>query len=355
MSVDAQFLIKHGDFTLDVAFTLPAKGITALFGPSGSGKTTLLRAIAGLEHQANNFLKVDDQVWQDTNYCLPAHKRPIGYVFQEASLFAHLTVLKNIEYGLKRVPAEHRHVSIERAIELLGIESLLQRKPGTLSGGERQRVAIARALAVSPRLLLMDEPLAALDAKRKQEILPYIESLSQTLDIPVIYVSHSPDEVARLADHLVLLENGRIKATDTIQNMLTRLDLPLAHARDAETLIEATVTGHDNEYALTYLSFTGGLVTVEHQSLEIGSHVRVRIAARDVSLTLLPQTGTSILNIYAATIDDMTNDGNSQVIVRLLINGIPLLARVTRKSAAILDLQPGKKIYAQAKSVALLA
>lgn len=355
MSVDAQFFARYGDFTLDVAFTLPANGITALFGPSGSGKTTLLRAIAGLTRQPGNYLKVEDQIWQDKNTCLPTHKRPVGYVFQEPSLFAHLTVLGNIEYGAKRLPANEQQIAIDKAIELLGIASLLERKPDTLSGGERQRVAIARTLAVSPRLLLMDEPLAALDMARKAEILPYIESLNQTLDIPVIYVSHSADEVARLADHVLLLDQGKVKAIDTIQNILTRLDLPLAHLAEAETLIEATVTGHDEDYALTYLSFKGGLVTVEHKDLIIGSLVRVRIAARDVSLTLTPQTGTSILNIYAAEIEALINEGDAQVTVRLLLNGVPLLARVTRKSAALLALHPGKKVFAQAKSVALLA
>ena len=355
MTIEARFHIDRGDFTLDVNLTIPSRGITALFGPSGSGKTTLLRAIAGLEHYRGGFLKVGDRIWQQDNHCLPPHKRPLGYVFQEASLFTHLSVQRNLDYGCKRVPKSEQKITQEQAIELLGIEQLLQRKPDTLSGGERQRVAIARALSVSPSLLLMDEPLASLDQARKQEILPFIESLQQTLDIPVIYVSHSADEVARLADHMVLLDTGSVVATGAIQDMLTRLDLPLAHGRDAEALIEATVSGHDDEYDLTYLDFTGGRFTVGRKELSPGTSVRLRIAARDVSLTLAHQSGTSILNIFPATVDELINEGKSQVTVRLIVGDVPMLARVTRKSASILELKPGKQVYAQAKSVALLS
>lgn len=340
---------------LDVELSVPAEGITALFGPSGCGKTTLLRAIAGLEHHRGGFLQVGDMTWQAGKRFVPPHQRPLGYVFQEASLFDHLTVRGNLEYGARRVPKTERKVSMEQAIELPGIGHLLERRPATLSGGERQRVAIARALAVSPRLLLMDEPLAALDLNRKREILPCIESLRNELDIPVIYVSHSPGEVARLADQLVLLEAGRVVATGAIQDMLTRLDLPLAHDSDAEALIEATVAGHDAEYELTYLDFSGGRFTVTRKNVTVGSNVRLRVAARDVSLTLEHQSGTSILNIFPATVAEITDEGPAQVTVRLLLGSVPMLARVTRKSASVLDLKPGKLVYAQAKSVALLS
>ena len=208
-SIDARFRLDWSGFSLDVDLTLPGRGVTALFGHSGSGKTTLLRCIAGLERAPQGRLTVDGELWQDTNHWLPPHKRPIGYVFQEASLFAHLSVMGNLSYGLKRISGAQR-VSLDQAIELLGIGHLLDRKPDLLSGGERQRVGIARALAVSPRLLLLDEPLAALDLKRKQEILPYLERLHYELSIPVLYVSHSPDEVARLADYLVAIEAGRV-------------------------------------------------------------------------------------------------------------------------------------------------
>ncbi len=355
MTIEASFRVEREEFTLDVGLSVPAQGVTALFGPSGCGKTTLLRAIAGLERHPGGTMKMDEVVWQGGEVFVPPHRRPLGYVFQEASLFAHLTVRRNLEYGVKRVPVAERKVSLEQAIELLGIGHLLERRPDRLSGGERQRVAIARALAVSPRLLLMDEPLASLDRARKREIMPYIESLCQELDVPVIYVSHAAREVARLADHLVLIENGRVTATGAIGNMLTRLDLPLARGSDAEAIIEAAVAGHDDEYALTYLDFAGGRFTVTRQPLPLGGKVRLRIAARDVSLTLEHQSNTSILNIFPATVDELTGDGRAQITVRVLVGGIPMLARVTRKSAALLDLTPGKVVYAQAKSVALLS
>ncbi len=354
MPMEIKFRIDRGDFSLDVDLTIPARGITAVFGPSGCGKTTLLRAIAGLEPCRDALLRVGDMVWQDNHHFVPPHKRPLGYVFQEASLFAHLNVRGNLEYGVKRVPASERKVSLERAIELLGIGPLLERRVDQLSGGERQRVAIARALAVSPRILLMDEPLAALDLTRKKEIMPYLESLQDELDIPVIYVSHSPDEVARLADHLLLLEEGRVRAAGEIGEMLTRLDLPLAHGDDAEALIEAVVAGHDEQYHLTYLDFSGGRFTVAGNALPVGHTVRVRVTARDVSLTLEHQTGTSILNIFPATIKEITPTGSAQMMVRVMTGDVVMLARVTRKSASLLDLKPGKQLYAQAKSVALL-
>jgi molybdate transport system ATP-binding protein len=355
MSIEARFCVDRGGFSLDVDLRAPARGVTALFGPSGCGKTTLLRAIAGLERYRDGVLKVGDMIWQSAGRFVPPHRRALGYVFQEASLFAHLSVRRNLEYGVKRVPREQRKVALEQAVELLGIAPLLDRKPARLSGGERQRVAIARALAVSPRLLLMDEPLASLDVNRKQEILPYIESLHNELDIPVIYVSHSPDEVARLADYLVLLEVGRVVGAGDIHEMLTRLDSPLAHGSDAESLIEAAVAGHDDTYHLTHLDFAGGRFTVIRKPLPVGSPVRLRVAARDVSLTLERQSGTSILNIFPATIDGLIPEGEAQVTVRLMVGGVPMLARVTRKSAAVLDLKPGKTLYAQAKSVALLS
>lgn len=355
MSIQARLKLHKENFTLDVDVAIPTQGISALFGPSGCGKTTLLRVIAGLEEHATGLLQVGEMRWQSEKTFVPPHRRPLGYVFQEASLFPHLNVKRNLEYGLNRIPQAQRKVSLEQAIELLGIGQLLERTADSLSGGEKQRVAIARALAVSPRLLLMDEPLAALDMIRKQEILPYLESLHRQLDIPVIYVSHSPDEVARLADHLMLMDNGRITASGPIVEMLTRVDLPLARGSDAEALIEATVAEHDETYELTYLDFPGGRFTVARKDLAVGTQVRLRIIARDVSITLERQSGTSILNIFPASVDEIVPTGNTQVTVKLVAGGIPLLSRITRKSAALLDLHPGKAVYAQAKTVALLA
>ena len=354
MSIEIRFRIDQGDFVLDIDLSLPAQGVSSLFGPSGCGKTTLLRAIAGLEHHPDGFLKVGDMLWQSAGHFVPPHQRPLGYVFQEASLFPHLNVRRNLEYGVRRVAEPDRRVSLQQAIELLEIGQLLERQPDTLSGGERQRVAIARALAVSPRLLLMDEPLAALDVSRKQEILPYIESLHRELDIPVIHVSHSPDEVARIADHLVLLEAGHVVASGDVHEIFTRLDLPPALGSDAAAIIEAVVAGHDETYHLTYLEFTGGRVTVPREDLLEGSEVRLKLAARDVSLTLEHQADTSILNIFPAVIDEITDEGSAQVTVRLLAGDAPILARITRESASDLALIPGKTVFAQVKSVALL-
>ena len=354
MSIEARFRFARGDFRLDVDLDLPAQGISALFGPSGCGKTSLLRAIAGLDRYAEGRLVVHGVTWQDGTRFRAPHRRPIGYVFQEASLFDHLSVAGNLEYGLRRVPEADRRIPLQRAVALLGIEPLLKRQPATLSGGERQRVAIARALAVSPRLLLMDEPLAAVDLERRQEILPWIESLHRELDIPVIYVSHSPEEVARLADHLVLLREGRVLAAGDVHDLFTRLDLPLALDNDATSVIEATVAGHDEEYRLTHLEFVGGRLTLARQSVAVGSAVRLRLAARDVSLTLQRQTGTSILNILPVTVQDISLSDEAQVTVRLLAGRVPILARVTRKSARDLGLQPGMAVYAQVKGIALL-
>jgi molybdate transport system ATP-binding protein len=354
MNIEAHFRFNLGEFRLEVDLDLPGRGITSLFGPSGCGKTSLLRAFAGLDRHEGGYLRIGDLLWQDEKTFVPPHRRPLGYVFQEASLFEHLSVRGNLEYGLRRIPAAERAISLERAIALLGIAPLLPRKPATLSGGERQRVAIARALAVSPRLLLMDEPLAAVDVERRQEILPWLEALHRELDIPVIHVSHAPDEVARLADHLVLMRAGRVTASGDVHEMFTRLDLPLALEQDATSVIEATVSGHDEEYRLTRLEFAGGQFIMARQPIAVGSPVRLRLAARDVSLTLQRQSGTSILNILPVTVDEISLDDEAQVTVRVLAGGVPILARITRKSALELALQPGMEVFAQAKGIALL-
>ena len=365
--VQASFKCQFDGFALDISLSLPGRGVTAIFGSSGSGKTTLLRCIAGLERTQLGYLKVNEQVWQDHRSCLfvPVHQRALGYVFQEASLFAHLNVQRNLDYGLRRVPVAGRRVSLSQAIELLGIGHLLKRQPGTLSGGERQRVAIARALATSPRVLLMDEPLASLDTQRKAEVLPYLERLHEELDIPVLYVSHAPDEVARLADHLVLLEAGHVLASGPTRELMTRMDLPLAHGDAAATIIEAVVTRVESAYHLSHAAFAGGQISLLNANLLVGQCVRVRIQARDVSLTLQRQESTSILNIFAATVTAIASDSPGQVMVCLNAVGSQesqppglapsqLLARITCKSADALGLQVGSEVYAQVKGVAVL-
>ncbi len=355
MTVRARLLARRGDFTLDAELSVPGCGVTALFGPSGAGKTTLLRALAGLDRDVEGTLRVDEEIWQEGRRAVPPHRRALGYVFQEPSLFPHLTVRGNLVYGFGRVPVAQRRVGLDRAVELLGLGKLLDRGPAGLSGGERQRVAIGRALLTSPRLLLMDEPLAALDRESKAEIFPLLERLCEELAIPVLYVSHAPDEVARLADHLVLMEHGRIRAAGPIAEMFTRLDLPLARGDQAEAVIAAAVGDHDDTYHLTYLDFPGGRFAVPREDLARGRRVRVRVLARDVSLTRERQTGTSILNIFPARVTEMAAENPAQVMVRLDAGGTPVLARVTRRSAVDLGLAPDQTVYAQVKSVALLA
>jgi molybdate transport system ATP-binding protein len=353
--IDACFQGTLGEFSLDVAFSCPMRGVTAVFGPSGCGKTTLLRCVAGLQRVAGR-LSVGGEVWQDDASGLfrKAHERSIGYVFQEASLFPHLSVRRNLEYGLSRIPAARRRVALGEATELLGVGGLLERLPARLSGGQRQRVAVARALLTSPRLLLMDEPLASLDQKSKREILPFLERLHDELAMPVLYVSHSPGEVARLADHLVLLEAGLVRATGALRDLRTRLDLARDLGSEADAVVEASVAGHDQVFHLTYLDFSGGRINVVRNGLPVGQTVRMRVLARDVSITLEPQTGTSILNIFPATVESLAEEGPAQTLVRLDVAGTPLLARITRKSAHALRLSPGKRVYVQVKAVTLL-
>jgi molybdate transport system ATP-binding protein len=343
-------------FTLDVDLDLPGRGVTALFGHSGSGKTTLLRCIAGLERGAGT-VRFKGALWQDSaqGVFVPTHKRPLGYVFQEASLFAHLSVKKNLEFGRKRVGKTHT-VSLEHAVHLLGIDALLDRMPDGLSGGERQRVGIARALATSPELLLMDEPLAALDLKRKAEILPYLERLHDELEIPVLYVSHSPEEVARLADHVVLLSEGKVVASGGLCETLARLDLPTAFSEDAGVVIKGTVGQHDPHYALTRLDFPGGCVFVAQRPEPLGASLRFRVHARDVSLALEKAEGSSITNLIPARVTAIVQaDTPAHVLVRLESEGTPLIARITRRSRDHLTLEPGRACWAQIKAVALLA
>ena len=354
--INAQFSLKRDGFALDADFSAPASGVTALFGPSGSGKTTLLRCIAGLE-RASGTLNMNGEVWQDKTTFLPVHQRPLGFVFQEASLFTHLSVRANLEYGYKRIAPAERKVPLEQVVEWLGLSHLIERgDPAKLSGGERQRVAIGRALLTSPRILLMDEPLSALDTRSKQEILPYLERLHLELDIPVLYVSHSMDEVVRLADHLVLIEQGRVIASGALRETLSRLDLPTAHFDDAGAVIEATVAQQDETYHLTRLDFEVGSLWVSRVEQPFGTRVRARVLARDVSIATQAPHGSSINNILNARIEEICDERPDKVIVRMKV-GIDamLLSRITRRSRDLLALSVGMEVYAQVKSVALMA
>jgi molybdate transport system ATP-binding protein len=355
--------LARADFALDVHLTLPPRGVTALFGASGSGKTTCLRVLAGLEHGAQATVRVGGQTWQDSarGLFVPPHRRALGYVFQEASLFDHLTVEGNLRFGFDRTPAAERRHDWRHGLELLGIGHLLARMPHELSGGERQRVAIARALATSPRLLLMDEPLASLDAPRKAEILPWLEQLHEALDIPVVYVTHSLDEVARLADHLVLLENGRAVAQGPVIELMARPELPLAHGDGAGALVEATVSGLSPADPLSVLDFPGGqLILPQTRStpLPANTRVRLRIQARDVSLALVRPEQTSVLNCLSATVVVVSDDGPGQVLVSLDVGDgaarTRLLSRISRLSCTRLGIVPGLAVYAQIKGVAMV-
>lgn len=354
--IQVAFALQRTEFTLDATFSAPATGVTALFGRSGSGKTTLLRCIAGLE-RAIGSLSMSGEVWQDDTTFMPTHNRPLGFVFQEAGLFPHLSVRANLEYGYKRIKPGERKVQPEQVVEWLGLSHLIGRAdPALLSGGERQRIAMGRALLTSPRILLMDEPLAALDTASKQDILPYLESLHRDLDIPVFYVSHSLDEVARLADHLVLLDQGRVIASGALHETLARLDLPTAHFDDAGAVLEATVAQHDEGYHLTRVDFSGGHLWVGKVGSPCGSRVRARVLARDVSIATRRPQSSSITNILPANIDELREEEAGKVMVRMTLGGSQvLLSRITRRSCDLLGLEAGMDVFAQVKSVALMS
>ena len=348
-----QFAIGH--IELKVELNLPQNEIIAIYGPSGSGKSTLLKCIAGLE-KAAGYCYIQQQCWQndETAFFLPSHQRSIGYVFQKARLFDHLNVKDNLTFGYRRIPQKQRKIHPDDIIDLFGIQSLLKRKPNQLSGGEQQRVAIGRALLTSPELLLMDEPMNGLDRSRKQKILSYIQKLHQTWNIPIIYVSHSMEEVAHIADYLVLIEKGQVISQGAVINELARLDLPLSRQPDTGAIVEATLATHDTPYQLSYLDFPGGRITVPQQDLRLNQQYRIMIHARDVSITLNKPSQTSILNIFEVTVIEIVDEGNAKCMVKLDARGTVLLARITHKSKQRLQLETGLSVFAQVKSVALI-
>ncbi len=351
--IEAGFLLRRpGGFALDIDLSLPATGISALFGPSGCGKTTVLRCLAGLSRADRGRLSVGDQCWQDTvaGRWVPPHRRPVGYVFQEASLFPHLSVAGNLAFARRRGAEPKGDDSA--LVELLGIDALMARRPAQLSGGERQRVAIARALATAPRVLLMDEPLAALDGARKAEILPFLERLHRELAIPVVYVTHAMDEVVRLADWLVVMSAGRALNAGPVADVLSDLASPLARSDNASVALDAEVAGHDAEYGLSRLDVAGVDLWMAGLDRPVGTRLRIRIHARDVSVALYRPDGSSITNILPAVVDAVASAGEHQCTVKLRMgNGARLLARITRRSRDLLGLEPGTVVYAQVKGV----
>jgi molybdate transport system ATP-binding protein len=350
--VDAR--VRKGDFELHVEFEVPSTGFTAVSGPSGCGKTTLLRTIAGLEPGAHGRISVGGEPWLTPERRVPTHRRAVGYVFQQAALFPHLDVRGNLLFGRARRHDGRPALAFDEVVDLLGLPRLLDRDVAGLSGGERQRVAIAQALLSSPRVLLMDEPMAALDRASRQTLLPYLEALQRALDIPVLYVTHALDEVARLADAMLLIQAGRLTASGPVDELLTRLDLPMAHGREAGAVIRARISGQDEADRLTRLEFSGGELWVPRVELPPGTPVRLRILSRDVSLSLQPPGGSSIINGFAARVVDVADAGPAEVMVRLRAGDETLLTRVSRRAQRLLAIEPGRELYAQVKSVAAL-
>ncbi|WP_062208115.1 molybdenum ABC transporter ATP-binding protein [Aureimonas sp. AU12] len=353
--IEAAFAGRVGGFDLDVALEAPMRGVTALFGPSGCGKTTVLRCLTGLLRLPGR-LAVGGEVWQDGHRFVPTHRRRVGMVFQEPSLFAHLTVRGNLNYGRSRAKSAGtgETIGFDEVVDLLGLEPLIARAPTQLSGGERQRVSLGRALLSQPRLLLMDEPLSALDRTAKDEILVYLERLHARLRIPAILVSHDMSEVERLADRVVLLRQGRVLAAGALNAVLTDPALPLAAMRGAAAVLDAVVSGFDAADGLLRLDLGGQAVLVTARPVPVGQAVRLRIAAADVSLALDRPAGSTILNVLDATIRRIEPVGEAEMQVFLALpGGQECLARITRRSARLLDLSAGKPVFAQVKGVSL--
>ena len=332
MSIELRYSLQQGAFVLNVDTSIPSRGVTGLFGPSGSGKTTLLRCIAGLEPGGDPT---------------PPEKRGIGYVFQQPQLFSHLNIRRNIEYGARRSGAQT--LNVDEVTSLLDLGGLLERRVDSLSGGEAQRVAIARALCRSPRMVLMDEPLSAVDQRRKERLLPYLDRVRVELDVPMIYVSHNIDEVCRLCDHLLVIDDGRIVAEGALQDVLSRLDVPQLGGANTGAMIRTDVASYDEKSNLSTLEFSGGELLVPGRVA--GSRCRVRVRANDISLALERPTASSILNILPATIAEVADEEESTCLVKLQVATDVLIARVTQHSARQLGLSQGDQLFAQIKSV----
>jgi molybdate transport system ATP-binding protein len=354
--------VRHrlGRFELAARFTADA-GLTVLFGRSGAGKTSIVNVIAGLVRPLQGRVSIDGVALVDTErqVFVPAHRRRIGYVFQESRLFPHLSVRQNLLYGRWFTPRAERRERLDHVVELLGLGALLERRPGLLSGGERQRVAIGRALLASPRLLLLDEPLASLDAARKEEILPYIERLRDEIRLPVVYVSHAIAEVTRLATTMVLLSDGRVEAIGSVPEIMGRLDLtPMTGRFEAGAMLETRVAEHEDSDGLTRLQVGAAdeeIIRTIRLDLPVGTPVRVRVRARDVILATARPTGLSALNILPGRVVEVAPSGDGPAVdVRLaLSSGQTLLARVTKRSAVDLAIAPGRVVFAIIKTMAI--
>jgi molybdate transport system ATP-binding protein len=355
MSLDLDLSITRGTFTMDVAFQTAASGITALFGVSGSGKTTLGQAIGGFLKPARGRIAVNQRSLFDADrgIDIKPEARRVGFVFQDSRLFPHLSVEANLQYGLKRAGARNADANTPEITALLGLDGLLNRRPGGLSGGERQRVAIGRALLSMPDILVMDEPLAALDSARRGEIVDYIAALKTRIGLPIIYISHSVDEVARLADHMIVLDHGQVLASGLVADVFASPHVVERIAADGwGALIDGRIAGRDLSSGLTEIAFPGGRIKVPPIAAALGTKVRLRIPARDVIIALQPVTGLSVQNDLPARIDDLRPVLNGQVDVYLALGPTRLIARITEGAVKRLDLRPGMAVHALVKSVA---
>jgi molybdate transport system ATP-binding protein len=342
-------------FQLDIHFR-SGQGLTALFGRSGAGKTSIVNAIAGLLRPKRGRIVADGAVLLDTErgVCIPAHRRRVGYVFQEGRLFPHLTVRQNLLFGRWFASGRPASIRLDDVVDLLGIRPLLDRRPGRLSGGEKQRVAFGRALLAQPRLLLMDEPLASLDARRKDEILPYLERLRDQARVPIVYVSHSVAEVTRLATTIVLISDGKVRAVGPVQEIMGRADLyPLVGRFEAGAVLAARIAAHDPRWRLTELTGSFGKLVVPHLDAPVGTALRLRIRARDVILAATPPAGISALNVLPGRVEELVPIEEDALEVQLRVGDERLLARVTRRSGEALGLASGREVFAVVKTVAI--
>ncbi len=356
--IEAKFKMSYPGFALDVKLNLPVKGVTVVFGPSGSGKTTFLRCLSGLERAPSGYLKIAGQVWQDESngVFIPIHQRKLGLVFQDSRLFPHLSIQQNLLYGYQRTLERNLH--LDEVVQVLGLAALLNRYPDKLSGGERQRVAIGRALLTSPKLLLMDEPLASLDMQLKAEIIPFIKRIEDEFETPIIYVTHSMNEVLQLVDTMVILKSGKLANYGPVGEVFSDVGLKDAMGEDQlGAVLDTSVVDHDEEFGLTRLDFMGQVLQVPRQNISAGQNLRVHIHSKDVSLSTSPPAGaTSVLNILQARVKKIgvVDPGGYSVDIELDA-GHTILATITRKSLANLNLKPDQPVYAHIKAIKMVS
>jgi molybdate transport system ATP-binding protein len=352
--IECKFNISRNNFKLNINTSFEINGITAILGKSGCGKTTFLNCLAGLTNDKNGFLKINKTIIQNKSSLLPTHNRKIGYVFQDSALFKHLNVLDNITYAKKRSRNNINNIDLDQIIDKFKLNTLLQHKPHQLSGGEKQRVAIARAIASSPELLLMDEPLSSIDYESKFELLTLIQSIKEDFNLPILYVTHSITEVARISTNAIIMNSGKITQIGNTFKMLTNFNLPISEQSNSLAVIHGKIQFHDNKYHLTDINTGNGIISVKQINQAIGSKVKILIKAKDVSIATERPMATSILNIIKCNIIDIKYLNESNILLKLNFNNQNLISRITKKSFNNLNIEIGKIVYAQIKSVAII-